>query len=507
LLLRTILLAYALFALLLTSLQLYDGYETLRESAAAELRRVEVTFYPGLQNAIWQLDPEQIVASVEGMLRFPSVVGVAVQAPGGEALIRRGVINAALAQSPLSSILGNVAQTTAQFQQEMTVHQFTLTDLYDPERAIAEVYLFTSHDVVMEAFQRDLAGTLLVAIVQTLILSALFAFFIRRLVVKPLQQLHQRAEFLSRCSSQELSSVAPLAQQVACDSRELCALRDSLDELRQARLADERQKSELQSTNTELRQTQQQLVQSTKMAAMGEMLAMIAHQWRQPLGTIAAIVGNLSIKTKLKTTDADHTLAELQKITTQTTFLSTTISDFRDFFQPDKERSVVQLTDLWRQTSRLTENSLRSHGVTVIEELEDVPPLALYANELQQVLLNLIKNAQDALDERAIANKQVLIRVSATSAAQRISVQDNAGGIPEDILSRIFEPYFSTKGKLNGTGLGLYMSKMIVEEHLEGSLSVQNLREGACFTIELPCAEVEAAPRTETSERRAVKPT
>jgi signal transduction histidine kinase len=130
---------------------------------------------------------------------------------------------------------------------------------------------------------------------------------------------------------------------------------------------------------------------------------------------------------------------------------------------------------------------LQKSAIEVQTELISVPSIRVHQSELQQVIMNLLKNAMDALVEKQPKLRQIKIRVGQNENRQILEVQDNAGGIDEEIIDRIFDPYFTTKGKLNGTGLGLYMSKLIIEEHLRGRLFVQNQDSGANFRIELPC--------------------
>lgn len=242
---------------------------------------------------------------------------------------------------------------------------------------------------------------------------------------------------------------------------------------------------ELKQAYEELQQMQQQLVQSTKMASMGEMLAMIAHQWRQPLATINMIASSITLEQQLGNATTEGTLEKLKKIQDTTSFLSRTINDFRDFFRPDRQRAFVQLNELVQRTVEIIGLSLQTQDIELVKEFGELPQLELFPNEVQQALINLLKNAEEALEESGIDKKKLILRIYAQQDRQILEVQDNAGGIPEDVVDQIFFPYFSTKNKLNGTGLGLYMSRMIIEDHLGGKLTVANKDDGACFRVEL----------------------
>ena len=263
---------------------------------------------------------------------------------------------------------------------------------------------------------------------------------------------------------------------------------------------------ELKQAYDELQQMQQQLVQSTKMASMGEMLAMIAHQWRQPLATINMITSSIKLEQQLGNATTEGTLEELKKIQDTTSFLSRTINDFRDFFRPDRQRAFVQLNELVQRTMEIIGLSLQKQDIELVKEFGELPPLELFPNEVQQALINLFKNAEEALEESGIDKKRLIIRTYALQDKQILEVQDNAGGIPEDVVDQIFFPYFSTKNKLNGTGLGLYMSRMIVEDHLGGKLTVVNKDGGACFRVELNERLPENAEQNMMTEAQTINP-
>ena len=242
----------------------------------------------------------------------------------------------------------------------------------------------------------------------------------------------------------------------------------------------------IQESYVSLAQTQRQLIQSTKMAAVGEMLAMIAHQWRQPLSVVGMITSALTLKVHMNKIDTAFS-NEIEKLQNQIRFLSRTIEDFRNFFRPNDKLESVQLCDIVMMTVKMFEPLLHKLGIELQTEMIDVASIRVHQSELQQVIINLLKNAVDALVEKKPKLRQIKIRVGQKDNHQILEVQDNAGGIDREIIDRIFDPYFTTKGKLNGTGLGLYMSKLIIEKHLRGKLFVQNQDSGANFRIDLPC--------------------
>lgn len=228
------------------------------------------------------------------------------------------------------------------------------------------------------------------------------------------------------------------------------------------------------------------LLEQSRLAQMGEMIGMIAHQWRQPISTISATSMELSMKAQLQQLNTEEAIKIANRISELTQHLSATIEDFRNFFKPTKEKKDITYADLIDSTLSIVETSLKSKNIKVVTEIRSDVVFHTYANELKQVLLNLIKNAEDVLVERKV--KDPCIKIIAEG--NTLSVSDNAGGIPQENIAKIFDPYFSTKG-LNGTGLGLYMSKTIIHEHCGGTLSVKNDEEGAVFTITLPLGDAQ----------------
>jgi len=226
---------------------------------------------------------------------------------------------------------------------------------------------------------------------------------------------------------------------------------------------------------------QQMMQQQSRLAQMGEMLSMIAHQWRQPLSAISASASVIYIKASRDKLKNDTAIELANKITGFSKHLSSTIDDFRDFFKSNKTKTKTDFEKILKSVLDIVSISLEEKSIklniNVISSLE----FETFENEVKQVLLNLIKNAEDALTDNNIENGQINIEIN----NDVLTVSDNAGGIPADIIDKIFDPYFSTKTKKDGTGLGLYMSKTIIQEHCKGNLEVQNDNQGAKFTITL----------------------
>jgi len=228
-------------------------------------------------------------------------------------------------------------------------------------------------------------------------------------------------------------------------------------------------------------QKDQHMIQQSRLAQMGEMISMIAHQWRQPLSAISSTSSSIAIKAQLNKLDKDAAMELSNRISHYSQHLSSTIDDFRDFFRSNKEKKETTYNELTISVLGIVETSIKNQNITLIQNLNSKEVFDTYPNELRQVILNLIKNAEDALIEQDIKNPTITI----DTLGDTLKISDNAGGVPEDIMDKIFDPYFSTKSKKDGTGLGLYMSKTIIEDHCDGELSVVNVADGAEFTIKL----------------------
>ncbi len=244
---------------------------------------------------------------------------------------------------------------------------------------------------------------------------------------------------------------------------------------------------------------EKQLFHQSKLAQMGEMISMIAHQWRQPLGAISATSIDIKIKMELELYDLEdkQDRAKFQKylndsldnIESLTQNLTTTIDDFRDFYKKNKIPKALRIDKPIQKALNIVRDSLKTSNIDLVEEYNSTKIVDIFDGEIMQVILNILKNAQDNFAIKEIQNATIKIVTFDSDDGVSFSICDNGGGIGHAIIDKIFEPYFSTKEEKNGTGLGLYMSKMIIEEHHTGSLSVQNSDGGVCFKIVLPNGE------------------
>lgn len=261
---------------------------------------------------------------------------------------------------------------------------------------------------------------------------------------------------------------------------------------------------ELQKLNTSLQdrvetsikdiyKKEQILLEQARLAQMGEILSIIAHQWRQPLSVIDMSAFSIQNKIDLGKFDFDDKTSqekflqflqdEIKDIHSYTQYLTGTIEDFTNFFKPNKEKESTLLSIPIEKALNILNTMISKEGIAVTVDIQTHKSINIYTNEVMQVILNIIKNSIDNFTENRIRDPKINIRIEEDNNKFSINICDNGGGIDESILPNIFDPYFSTKSEKNGTGLGLYISKIVIENHSAGLLNVKNMDNGVCFEI------------------------
>jgi signal transduction histidine kinase len=226
-----------------------------------------------------------------------------------------------------------------------------------------------------------------------------------------------------------------------------------------------------------------------RQAAIGEMINNIAHQWRQPLNNLGLIIQNIKADYDSGRQTPEELTSDVNKVMETIMFMSQTINDFSSFFSPDKVKKIFYISQGLNRVIAMIEASLSKQGIQlIVEQKEEHVAVAGYFNEYNQVLLNLLSNARDALLDKRVDKPVITIRISREEGQGIVQIRDNAGGIPEEIIGQIFDPYFTTKEQGKGSGVGLYMSKTIIQEHFGGTLTAANVGSGAQFTIATPHA-------------------
>lgn len=254
----------------------------------------------------------------------------------------------------------------------------------------------------------------------------------------------------------------------------------ALDELN--RTLDQRVRDEVA-----MRKEQEQLlIHQSRLAAMGEMIGAIAHQWRQPLNALSLVLQNIGMQYRMGQL-TDESMQRLQeKGESMVKRMSTTIDDFRNFFKPNKQAEPFRLREAIDSAAAIVDGMFHNHNIALEIDCDASLEVTGYQGEFSQVVLNILGNAKDAILETGPAAPLIRIEARDQGDSIRIDFTDNGGGIPPEILPKIYEPYLTTKETGKGTGIGLYMSKMIVETNMGGRLSASNVEGGARFTVTLP---------------------
>ena len=235
----------------------------------------------------------------------------------------------------------------------------------------------------------------------------------------------------------------------------------------------------------DLRRKDQIMVKQNSLAAMGEMISNIAHQWRNPLNNVALIIQNLQEEYDYGTLTSEDIHRDIHDAMEVLMQMSQTIDDFRSFFRTDKEKRKFLISEAVNRSMTLVSATLKSHNIQVEIITDDDVTVIGYQNEYSQVLLNFFSNTCDACIEHkhSVTNHRILIHITRENERSVLYFRDSCGGIPDDVLPKIFEPYFTTRGPDKGTGIGLYMSKMIIEQNMDGYLTASNVDGGAEFRI------------------------
>ncbi|MBJ6752280.1 ATP-binding protein [Geomonas anaerohicana] len=261
-------------------------------------------------------------------------------------------------------------------------------------------------------------------------------------------------------------------------------MQEKHEELCRAHRDLKRETEERLSTAEQLRQMDQMLIQQGRLAAMGEMISNIAHQWRQPLNVLALLAQDLPMTYRLGELDEGYLDDKVRRMMEAITQMSRTIDNFRNFFSPGQEKIRFRVLDTVQKTVSLVDTSLRELNIDIAVSALADPMIDGYPSDYSQVLLNILINARDVFVARKIEGPTIRIEVREEDGRSVVTLLDNAGGIPTEIADKIFDPYFTTKGP-QATGIGLYMAKMIIERNMGGSLTAANVDGGARFRVQV----------------------
>ena len=351
-------------------------------------------------------------------------------------------------------------------------------------------------EINKDASYSKLVDLFIIANITVILLIAFLAFLIFKIIYKPMQQIKYLTSFSSTLHRTFGSSC-----KVESSIDEINSLSESLNQLSLELLKNQttmrQQNQALQNFNTQLtsrveeevlknKEKEIMLFNNARLVAIAEMIGNIAHQWRQPLNAIALQIQSVQFSYELGELTKEEFNEFAEDSLLQVSYLSQTIDDFRDLTKDTQKDEAFNVSQTLSKTFNLVEASLKNASIVCnLDIQEDVMCNHSNANALSQAIINILNNARDALLVKAIHKKTIDIQLKQEDSKIQITICDNAGGIPADILEKIFDPYFTTKHQSNGTGLGLYISKKIINKDLQGFLEVSNNEKGACFTIEI----------------------
>lgn len=494
-----------------TALQLYIDYNKDIRTLQQQLRYIETSHQQSLANDLWLFNDKGLQEQLKGILALPMVQTLRLEQTDAPALTL-GQLTA-----------GHSITQTIQLNYQ---HRDTIVPL-------GTLRITASTDQIIERLKERALLILCTQFVQIFFIAAFIYILFYYLIGRHLETMARHAAGISTDNLEEslclqrtdgivrhdeldllvgslnsmqhqiydhLEERKEIEEQLRKEIEERSRIEDILheqaalleDEIAQRQQAQE----ELQLLNTtlekrieaavvELRHKEDLLLQQNRLAAMGELLTSIAHQWRQPLNNIAAYIQNMQFLNKegeLTPDEMDRDIAAVMEILLS---MSHTIDDFRGFFLKDRTQREFIVEEMVEKTLNMIKSTLDEHNIQVsITAAPDVRTQG-YPNEYAQTLLNIIYNARDVFVEQQTRQPQIKISISENRGRSILALEDNGGGISPEILPQIFDPYFTTKGPGRGTGLGLYMAKIMIERNMGGSITARNHGEGAEFTIEL----------------------
>ncbi|WP_320034388.1 HAMP domain-containing sensor histidine kinase [Halarcobacter sp.] len=362
---------------------------------------------------------------------------------------------------------------------------------------LGKAYLGLSTRFYVQAKEEMIIRSIIIAMVE-LILSAFLLITVSKWIIKNLVKLTHTADAIAHGDYSQRIDLG--------DSKETFELQNSFNLMAEnieknidsLKLSNKKEKKLFEKLKSQLEKNNEQaqlIKQQTRMAVIGEMLNNIAHQWRQPLNAITVQLSSLKLKNELNIVEENDISDTADSVIKYAKYLSNTIDDFRNFMKSNPRKENFSIKESFQKAVDIVSASLKNNYINLkLEDTEDDFFIDGIKNELTQVFINLLNNSKDILSENNIKQKVIEVKFYKDNEDIIITIQDNAGGINESIIDKIFDPYFTTKHKSQGTGIGLYMSTKIINEHFNGEIIVKNddivfennSYKGAKFFIVLP---------------------
>jgi signal transduction histidine kinase len=335
---------------------------------------------------------------------------------------------------------------------------------------IAQITIYSTDKFMQEQLDNIIKQSVIFTLLISLVLIILSFILIHGVIIRPLEKI---ITILTKNSSNE-NSLNPIPQN---GFKEIHLLALSINQMIHS----------IKQSQKQIQQKDILLHNQSRFASMGEMIGNIAHQWRQPLNALSITIQKMQRYYEMGKLDEETLNKSVDKSMNLIQKMSSTVDDFMGFFREDKIKISFDVSMAIDETISLLEASIKNNFINLdFKKPSKEITILGYKGEFTQVILNIISNAKDAIKEKNIQNPQIDITLQDQDGFVYVQICDNAGGIPNEIIDKIFDPYFTTKEEGKGTGIGLYMSKVIIEKNMEGNLSIYNTDQGACFVIKLP---------------------
>ncbi len=430
-------------SLIITSISIYfqinNIYNNQLNELEKDLQTIKKNQLPVLSQALWNIDNSTVNIVLESLLNDKRITYTKLVEEDGKTI------------------------EFGSYQEENSIKKnFSVTKkIKDNNRILGKLYITVDLNPLHKELKQYAITTILTEFIKIFFIAFLIIFIIRQLLTNNLEKMANYAKQLTLDNLNKPLSIK--SDSTNTNQNELDIVCDSVNTMR-VNLLEQLQKS---------RQKDHILAHQSKMAAMGEMIGNIAHQWRQPLSVISTTSTGIKFQKELGLLKEEDIITSMDTITKSAKYLSSTIDDFRDFFKPTKEKTYFNIDDAINKALSIISHQYYNHSITIFKNIESISIYG-FENELVQVLINILNNAKDALVAQKQKDNLVFIDVNLENQNVVIKIKDNARGIPQDTLSRVFEPYFTTKDQSQGTGIGLYICEEVIKKHMNGSIYVNN---------------------------------
>lgn len=460
---------YGFVALFLTSFQLWIDYKENLKAIEKNLSSSYEMFGPPLSEAFYHVNTNMMEEIFKGVLSQSDFLGVAVYDHLADEFITRGQVGVTI-----DELKPYLKEESLCFELEDNSgviayqHALKIQGNIGEEKYFGNLIVFSNTQLAFERIENTIVIVFINSLIKAIVLVTMFLLIFNRLLIQPLTKIN---DLISNLTSNNLKSLR-LDLKIT-NSNELHYLQTGfnqlLDDLYQA-------------------QEKERILQNqSKFIALGEMVGNIAHQWRQPLGTVNMVIVNLLTRMEQSKLENEYLGKKLKTIEELNLYMSNTIEDFLSFTKPNKSIETFYIKDAVESSLEIVKSKIKKHNITTTLNLPKESTLTCNKQELMQVLIVLISNGIDSvIESKDSKRKEIEIKLHDKNDYVEINIKDYGKGITKEIIERIFEPYFTSKEKEQGVGLGLYIAKMIVEKSLKGTIDATNHKDGAIFTVTIP---------------------